>query len=69
MKQVRFRILSKEGDTAEAYDYDKAVVVFNELKEEGFTPFEVVDGGKGKRVEVMDPDTRDLIFIPRIAGG
>lgn len=69
MAKIRFRVLSKEGDTALAYDYDKALVVFDELKEQGFTPFEIVDGGKGKRVEVLDPETKDLIFIPRIAGG
>ena len=62
--------IAEEGQRAEqAGKTDKAERLFRENRARGATAFRVKDGEPGERIEEFDPTDKQIIMVPRIAGG
>jgi hypothetical protein len=79
----QLRIMSHLGDTKVAWDARKATAgdpeaaaavreaerIFAEQRAQGGTAFAVAPGERPKVIERFDPETEQIVIVPRIAGG
>jgi hypothetical protein len=79
----QLRIMSHMGDTKLVWDTQRvaegdpeaiaavreAERIFAEQRAQGSTAFAVEPGVKPRRIETFEPETEQIIVVPRIAGG
>jgi hypothetical protein len=79
----QLRIMSHLGDSTVAWDTRKAATgdpeaiaavqeaerIFAEARAQGSTAFAVAPGAAPKVIEAFDPETEQIVVVPRIAGG
>jgi hypothetical protein len=66
--KMKFKIMGRLGDSEFIYDDETAKIKFDELLASNLLPMKVT--GKGnKALTVFDPTAREIVWMPKIAGG
>lgn len=71
---ARLRILDSTGHTEllvrpdEQASVDEARALFDQLRSQGHTAFEVGEDQESRQVDTYDP-LADVVFVPQLAGG
>ena len=65
---MKFKIMGIKGDSEFIYDDATAKIKFDELLAANLLPVKVADSGN-KALTVFDPAAREIVWMPKIAGG
>lgn len=75
MNQHQMNILDRSGHTRIGWDPNNreevafAREVFEEKTGAGFRAFRVRDGERSTRMDTFDPQAREMMLVPHLAGG